>query len=177
MKIRIVENVNDYSFKALERTLGIETQADKPAAGERLGQASITDAAGFLLAKLHAAGSVLTNRALADFGLKERSYSVLVLANSGLEPTQRELADFLSLDPSQIVALVDDLEKRGLVVRAAGKQDRRAKTVTATPRGAKLQTQAAMAAKDAEVEALNGLAPEEAAVLKSLLRKALWSTP
>ena len=40
---------------------------------------------------------------------------MLTLANSGLEPTQRELADFLSLDPSQIVALMDELEKRGLV--------------------------------------------------------------
>ena len=154
--------------------LGIQTQADKQAAGDRLGQASITDAAGFLLAKLHAAGSVLTNQALADFGLKERSYSVLVLANSGLEPTQRELADFLSLDPSQIVALVDDLEKRGLVERAAGKQDRRAKTVTATPKGAKLHGEAAEAAARAEAEALNGLEPDEAAILKELLRKALW---
>lgn len=157
--------------------LGIQTQADKQAAGDRLGQSSITDAAGFLLAKLHAAGSVLTNRALADFGLKERSYSVLVLANSGLEPTQRELADFLSLDPSQIVALVDDLEKRGLVERAAGKRDRRAKTVTATAAGAKLHARASKAARHAEAEALNGLETAEVATLKTLLRKALWSYP
>lgn len=43
------------------------------------------------------------------------------------EPTQRELTDFLSLDPSQVVSLVDDLKRRGLVERAAGKQDRRAR--------------------------------------------------
>ena len=151
----------------------IETQVEKLVAGDRLVQSSITDAAGFLLAKLHAAGSVLTNRALADFGLKERSYSVLVLANSGLEPTQRELADFLSLDPSQIVALVDDLERRGLVARAAGRQDRRAKTVTATPKGAKLHGEAAEAASRAKGEALNGLEADEVAMLKVLLRKAL----
>lgn len=154
----------------------IEIQGDKVTARDKLLDAPLTNDLGFLLAKLHAAGSVINNRALAEFDLKERSYSVLVLANSGLEPTQRELADFLSLDPSQIVALVDTLEKRGLVVRAAGKQDRRAKTVTATTKGAKLQTQAAKAARDAEGEALNGLEKDEAAVLKSLLRKALWST-
>ena len=57
-----------------------------------------------LLAKVHAAGSVLNNKALAEFGLRERSYSVLRLASSRLDPTQRELAEFLSLDPSQIVA-------------------------------------------------------------------------
>ena len=93
-------------------------QRTEPA--HRLGAASISQDLGFLLAKLHAAGSVLNNRALAAFDLKERSYSILILANSGLEPTQREMADFLSLDPSQIVALVDELEKRGLVVRAPG---------------------------------------------------------
>ena len=119
-------------------------------------------------------GSVLNNRALAEFDLKERSYSVLILANSGLEPTQREMADFLSLDPSQIVALVDELEKRGLVVRAAGKQDRRAKIVTATEKGSRLLAQAAEAAGRAEADVLDGLSGEEAAQLKALLRKALW---
>ena len=143
-------------------------------AAEKLVAASITNDVGFLLAKLHAAGSLLNNRALAEFDLKERSYSVLILANSGLEPTQRELADFLSLDPSQIVALIDQLEKRGLVVRAPGKQDRRAKTVTATAAGAELFDQAREAANSAEAEALERLSADEVATMKALLRKALW---
>lgn len=153
----------------------IETQDEQrtdPA--HKLIAASISQDLGFLLAKLHAAGSVLNNRALEDFDLKERSYSVLILASSGLEPTQREMADFLSLDPSQIVALVDELEKRGLVVRAPGKLDRRAKTVTATAKGGRLLKQAGEAARRAEAEALDGLDAEESAQLKSLLRKALW---
>jgi len=147
-------------------------QRTEPA--HRLGAASISQDLGFLLAKLHAAGSVLNNRALAAFDLKERSYSILILANSGLEPTQREMADFLSLDPSQIVALVDELEKRGLVVRAPGKQDRRAKTVTATRKGEKLLQEATEAAQRAEAEALRGLPADESAQLKALLQKALW---
>ena len=152
----------------------IETRGEKLAGTEKLVTAPITNDVGFLLAKLHAAGSVLNNQALAEFDLKERSYSVLILATSGLEPTQRELADFLSLDPSQIVALVDELEKRGLVVRAPGKQDRRAKTVTATAAGAKLHARASAAAARAETEALDGLEAAEVATLKVLLRKALW---
>jgi DNA-binding MarR family transcriptional regulator len=143
-------------------------------AEDKLAAASITRDMGFLLAKLHAEGSVLNNRALAAFGLKERSYSVLLLANSGLEPTQRELADFLSLDPSQIVALVDELEKRGCVSRAPGKLDRRAKIVTATAEGAELFAQARDAAAQAEAEALQGLDAAEVATMKALLRKALW---
>ncbi len=153
----------------------IETQGgQRTEEAHKLVAASISQDLGFLLAKLHAAGSVVNNRALAEFDLKERSYSILILANSGLEPTQREMADFLSLDPSQIVALVDELEKRGLVLRAAGKQDRRAKTVTATAKGGKLLEQASGAARKAEAEVLDGLAAEESAQLKALLRKALW---
>jgi DNA-binding MarR family transcriptional regulator len=163
-----------YFGNYLERAMTIETQGEKLVGAERLADSPITGDVGFLLAKLRVAGSVLNNQALDEFDLKERSYSVLVLANSGLEPTQRELADFLSLDPSQIVALVDDLEKRGLVVRAPGKQDRRAKTITATPKGAELYTRASEAATRAETEALRGLGAAEVATLKGLLRKALW---
>ncbi|MFF2246399.1 MarR family winged helix-turn-helix transcriptional regulator [Arthrobacter sp. NPDC058130] len=144
------------------------------APAEKLVAATISQDAGFLLAKLHAAGSVLNNRALAGFGLKERSYSVLALANSDLEPTQREMAEFLSLDPSQIVAIIDELEKRGLVLRAPGKQDRRAKIVTATAEGSALFRQAEAAARAAEAAALTGLSGPEVTALKGLLRKALW---
>ena len=49
-------------------------------AADKLVPASISSDAGFLLAKLHAAGSVVNNRALEEFDLKERSYSVLALA-------------------------------------------------------------------------------------------------
>ncbi|QDY89916.1 MarR family transcriptional regulator [Arthrobacter sp. UKPF54-2] len=142
---------------------------------DKLVAASISRDAGFLLAKLHAAGSVLNNRALAEFGLKERSYSVLALANSELEPTQREMAEFLSLDPSQIVSLIDELEQRGLVVRAPGRLDRRAKIVSATADGAALFRQAEAAARAAEAAALAGLSGDEISALKGLLRKALWN--
>jgi DNA-binding MarR family transcriptional regulator len=144
-------------------------------AADKLVAASISRDAGFLLAKLHAAGSVLNNRALAEFGLKERSYSVLALATSELEPTQREMAEFLSLDPSQIVALIDELEQRGLVIRVPGKLDRRAKIVSATTEGSAVFRQAEAAARAAESAALAGLTDAEAGALKGLLRKALWS--
>ncbi|GAB3558687.1 MarR family transcriptional regulator [Arthrobacter alkaliphilus] len=152
----------------------IDAQDELQATKDRLVAAAISEDIGFLLAKLHVGGSIVNNRALAEFDLKERSYSILILANSGLDPTQRELADFLSLDPSQIVALVDELEKRKLVTRAPGKQDRRAKTVTATPKGSQLLAQAAIAARRAESEVLAALDDGEVAQLRALLRKALW---
>ncbi|MEZ2392048.1 MarR family winged helix-turn-helix transcriptional regulator [bacterium RCC_150] len=153
----------------------LEAQDEQRAAvKDRLVGAPITQNVGFLLAKLHAVGSIVNNRALAEFHLKERSYSVLMLAASGLEPTQREMADFLSLDPSQIVTLVDELEKRKLVARAPGKQDRRARIVTATSKGKELLAQAAIAVQRAEADVFAALDQDETGRLTALLRKALW---
>jgi DNA-binding MarR family transcriptional regulator len=144
-------------------------------ASSRLAESSISNDVGFLLAKLHAAGSVLNNAALAEFGLKERSYSVLALACGNLGPTQRELAEFLSLDPSQIVALIDELEQRGLVERKPGVSDRRQKLVAATPEGRKVHDAAQQAAKAAEARHLDMLTASEVESLRSILRRALWA--
>ncbi|MEJ1116514.1 MarR family winged helix-turn-helix transcriptional regulator [Paenarthrobacter sp. CCNWLY172] len=140
----------------------------------RLAAAKIGSDVGLLLAKLHATGSLLNNKALADYGLRERSFSVLTLACSGLEPTQRELADFLSLDPSQVVSLVDDLEHRGLVKRAQGKQDRRAKIIVSTAEGRRIHNKARAALEVCEETQLAGLSEDENAQLRTLLKKALW---
>lgn len=140
----------------------------------RLAEAKIGNDVGLLLAKLHATGSLLNNKALADYGLRERSFSVLTLACSGLEPTQRELADFLSLDPSQVVSLVDDLEHRGLVKRAQGKQDRRAKIIVSTAEGRRIHNKARAALEECEQTQLAGLSEDENAQLRALLKKALW---
>ncbi len=139
----------------------------------RLAAAKIGSDVGLLLAKLHATGSLLNNKALADYGLRERSFSVLTLACSGLEPTQRELADFLSLDPSQVVSLVDDLEHRGLVKRAQGKQDRRAKIIVSTTEGRRIHNKARAALEVCEETQLAALSEEENVQLRALLKKAL----
>ncbi|BCT74663.1 transcriptional regulator [Sinomonas cyclohexanicum] len=152
----------------------MSVQNDVETGAPRLAAAAIADDVGLLLAKVHAAGASLNNRSLAAFDLRERSYSVLRLACSGLEPTQRELADFLSLDPSQIVALVDELEGRGLVVREQGRTDRRQKIVLATPAGERMHAEAEAAVKACEARLLDALTPGEATALRTLLRKALW---
>ena len=95
----------------------------------------LTDDMSFLLARANALSLAAANAALTPLGLRVRSYSVLALATSHEHPTQREMADYLRLDPSQIVSLVDELERAGLVERVPDANDRRAKVVVATSRG------------------------------------------
>lgn len=124
----------------------------------------------FLLARANARSMASANRALAEYELKVRSYSVLSLVADDARPTQRELSEFLRLDPSQIVALVDDLESRGLARREPDPNDRRANVVVATPAGRELHRRARAAVEAAEVDTFGTLAPDDLDRLTALLR-------
>lgn len=89
----------------------------------------------FLLARANALSLARMHEAMNGIGLRSRSYSLLAIAASDMRPSQRELSEFLRLYPSQIVALIDELEQRGLVRREPDPNDRRAKVVVATDEG------------------------------------------
>lgn len=137
----------------------------------RLQESSLAQEVQFLAARARSLGSGRANHLLSDVGLKVRSYSVLSLACSGMNPTQRELGEFLLLDPSQIVSLIDELEKRGLVQREVDPQDRRSKIITATTLGQELYEQAYEIVMSAEEDSLATLSKRERAQLRSILQK------
>jgi DNA-binding MarR family transcriptional regulator len=56
--------------------------------------------------------------------------------------SQRELADCLHFDASNITDIVDRLEARGLVVRTVDPQDRRIRRIVRTPEGEALRRKA-----------------------------------
>jgi DNA-binding MarR family transcriptional regulator len=78
--------------------------------------------------------------------------------------TMRELTASLVIDAPYTTVVVDDLEKRGLVVRTPHPTDRRVKVVSITPAGAALARQAD-AILDEPPAALRALPPAELAAL------------
>lgn len=142
---------------------------------ERLYSSELAGETEFLAARAHSVGSRRANEELAALDLKVRSYSVLSLACSGLQPSQRELAEFLSLDPSQIVALVDQLEKRGAVKRQADPRDRRSNIITPTAAGKRLYAEAAAVVAAASDASLGALSPAEREQLRSLLHRVAFA--
>lgn len=60
----------------------------------------------------------------------------VIAGNSGLSQTQ--LGNALGIDRSTVVAVIDRLEARGLVVRAAAPNDRRSHALRLSPSGAQL---------------------------------------
>lgn len=137
--------------------------------GRRLEGAALVEHPSFLLARANARSLSLGNAALHRLGLKVRSYSVLALASGDERPSQRELASFLSLDPSQVVPLVDELEAKGLVERMADPRDRRANVVQATDAGLKLLGVARKALAAVDNEVFEGLTDDQRVALTEML--------
>ena len=131
---------------------------------------ALTDDVGFLLSRASGLFVRASNAALLSHGLRVRSYSVLLLACATEEGlSQRDLAEILALDPSQVVLLVDELTESGLVERRASEADRRTRLVVATSAGRRLR-EAAVRDVDAAVQAqLVELTGTEQYLLRELL--------
>ena len=90
---------------------------------------------GFMLSTLGYAISRRFLRALEPLELHPREFAVLRALKANDGRSQQTLADQLHIPPSRIVAIVDELESRGLVERRPDPNDRRVRTLYVTPRG------------------------------------------
>lgn len=123
------------------------------------------------LARIGAEATRRLSTALAGEGVTPPHLGVL--RHVGQQPgiSQQELAVALGVAPSRVVALVDDLESRGLVERRRSSRDRRVFELytPATARKELARIRAIVRAHDASMTAQ--LTDEEKAVLLSLLAK------
>jgi DNA-binding MarR family transcriptional regulator len=77
-----------------------------------------------------------------EFGLSDSQGHALVLLEPGGGLPMHELAERLHCHASNVTAIVDALEARGLVERRPGERDRRVKIVALTGAGAELRARA-----------------------------------
>jgi DNA-binding MarR family transcriptional regulator len=125
----------------------------------------------FLLAQLGAhAASVFADRLLP---LELRPAEVGVLSRLARSPgeSQRALADALGMHAPRLVALIDDLEERGLVERRRDPRDRRNYAISLTKAGRQTLRQISAVVKQHEQAMTAALGDEERAQLASLLRR------
>ncbi len=148
-----------------------ETTTDARGTASPLWQTTVGADPAFLLARANALSLADATASLEPYGLKVRSYSVLALAVADARPTQRELSEFLRLDPSQIVSLLDDLEQRGWVRREPDPRDRRVNVVVATASGRAACAQAREAVDADQRAHFSVLDDDEFQTLTGLLRR------
>jgi DNA-binding MarR family transcriptional regulator len=153
------------------RKVGATTRGGAITAPRPPGPPFPTGDAGFLLARAGGRAIRALNRALQPHGLRSRHYTALGVAADGGGRSQRELGELLDIDPSAVVALVDDLERAGLVRRDPHPDDRRTRLIVATAEGRARLREAAEPAAAVDDLLLADLDPAERATLVRLLAR------
>jgi DNA-binding MarR family transcriptional regulator len=131
---------------------------------------------GYLLSRLGEASRRRFRLALEPEGLHPRDFGVMtiVAAHPGL--SQQELHEKTAIDPSSMVAVIDELEAGGLAERRAHPEDRRVRTIFLTELGEEKLARVRALAGALQREFFEPLTAEERRTLHALLRK-LASAP
>jgi len=131
--------------------------------------------AGFVGPKVRMLWNLLNARmvlALAPYGLRAGAFSAMALISANPGCSQNELARGLGMDKSAIVAVLDQLQARGLVSRTRRAGDRRRHALELTPEGEALMQEMRTAVAVPGRPIREALAPAEMQQLLSLLDRA-----
>jgi DNA-binding MarR family transcriptional regulator len=137
----------------------------------------VTQFAGQLFFRLWRASHTQTAAALETIGLTPALFAVLNFLRAQDGALQKEIGAAMEIDPSTMVALIDQLEDAGLAKRRPRPTDRRAREVAITPKGRRTLDRGRALAREVEDDILQGLSSAERGRLLKLLRQALASAP
>jgi DNA-binding MarR family transcriptional regulator len=126
---------------------------------------------GFLISQLGFFSSRGFAEALKPLGIGPREFLLLRFVTAAAGQSQQALAERLGVPPSRMVALVDDLEERGLVERRPDPDDRRVRGLHVTEKGGKTLQRAAEVALEYESKLCEPLDDDERDRLIELLQK------
>jgi DNA-binding MarR family transcriptional regulator len=126
---------------------------------------------GFLLSTLGFTSQRRWAERLRPLGLDARQAAMLRHVASIEGRSQQALATALRIPASRVVALVDDLEHRGLLERRPDPRDRRVRALHLTQKGKRLLARVMELSEEHEAELSAGLRPAERRQLVDLLRR------
>lgn len=123
----------------------------------------------FLLAQLgaHAASQFAERLKVLELAPPDAGILRLLRMAAGL--SQQELAAKLQIHPSRLVAILDNLEKRGLLERRANPEDRRLYSLHLTEAGGEVLERIGKVAREHQDALLSALNKEQRSELGSLL--------
>ena len=133
---------------------------------------------GFLIARI---GSESHKRFVStiaqwDLGMYQQAVlTTLVELTKEGNTSQKQLGDFVGIDPRNLVPVIDFLEERSLVKRVADPSDRRVSFIELTAKGKSLAEKIRTAGQNLEKEMFACLSEKEKDSLHSLLLKLYQS--
>ena len=125
----------------------------------------------FLLAQVGAHAASKFAERIGALGLTPPDAGILRLLRLTAGLSQQELAAKLGIHPSRLVALLDELERKGLVERKSNPDDRRRYSLHLTEKGAKTLEEIGHVAQQHQEALCAALSLEERDKLAELLRK------
>jgi DNA-binding MarR family transcriptional regulator len=126
-----------------------------------------------LLDHLARVGRRAAEISMSPGGLRPRHLIALKLLSESGPASQQGLADALSLDPSNVVGLLNELEERGLITRRRDPADRRRHIVELSASGESELTCADARLRHVEDELFSALSAEERETLYRMLVRAV----
>lgn len=127
--------------------------------------------AAFLLAQLGAYASGQFAKRLEPLGFTPAHAGIFRIIAAGPGLSQQELAAKLGMYASRLVAVIDDLEKRGLIERQPSNSDRRLYALHLTKSGKDQLSAIGVIAREHGRDLLDGLSDEERSTLTALLER------
>jgi DNA-binding MarR family transcriptional regulator len=131
----------------------------------------LASAPGFLLSWHGQRTAYLFAEALEPLGLLPRQFGILNLIDAHPGITQRDLVRGSLVDPSSMVAVIDELEEMGLAERRPHPDDRRKHAVHLTAKGRRTLERARGVAMAMANDLFAPLTASEVETLRELLRK------
>src|SRR5881397_288559 len=111
--------------------------------------------------------------ALEPFGVRPRHVAALIELRDHGELTQQSLCGQLHLDPTNLVAILNELEGRGYATRRRDPEDRRRHLVEVSKKGLAVIEKVSEVMDGVEEDLLAGLEPAERTQVEGLLT-SIW---
>jgi DNA-binding MarR family transcriptional regulator len=111
--------------------------------------------------------------ALEPFGIRPRHVAALIELRDRGELTQQSLCGQLHLDPTNLVAILNDLEDQGYATRRRDPEDRRRHIVEISKKGVAAIEKVSAVMDGVEADLLEGFEPAEREQFESLLT-SMW---
>jgi DNA-binding MarR family transcriptional regulator len=111
--------------------------------------------------------------ALEPFGIRPRHVAALIELRDRGEITQQSLCGQLHLDPTNLVAILNELEDRGYATRRRDPEDRRRHLVEVSRKGVAVLDKVSKVMDGVEDELLDGFEPAEREQFEALLM-SVW---
>jgi DNA-binding MarR family transcriptional regulator len=135
--------------------------------------AAVTRRLGYLLKHAQLRLAELAEPLYGPLGVTGRQLALLTLFGDGPARSQQDGAARLGVDRTTMVALVDELEAKGLVRREVAPGDRRKRLVRLTGEGERVRRAGEEATREAETLLLAPLGADDAERLRAALHRVV----